>query len=115
MDKAFIVQGVANKLWAAEASLDTAMADTAKLMTAILEAREEANVTHMVIDPSVSKVADAIATLTTARRALMEAHVAMAEAKLRVGVRTKLVGASPTIAEDYRVLTMAINNDRATG
>jgi hypothetical protein len=52
--------------------------------------------------------------MTAARRSLMEAHVAMAEAKLRVGVRTKLVGVSPTIAEDYRVLTTAIDNDRRT-
>jgi hypothetical protein len=114
VDKAFIAQGVANKLWAAEASLDTAMADASKLMTAVLEAREQANVTHMVIDPSVAKISEAIATMTAARRTLMEAHVAMAEAKLRVGVRTKLVGVSPTIAEDYSALKMAIDNERKT-
>ena len=54
------------------------------------------------------------ARLTAARRALMEAHVAMAEAKLRVGVRTKLIGVSPTIAEDYSVRKMAVDNDRKT-
>lgn len=111
MDKAFVVQGVANKLWATEAALDSAMADASKLMNSLLEAREQLNVTHMVIDPSLNKIVEAISTMSTARRALMEAHVAMAEAKLRVGVRTKLIGVAPTINEDYRVLTTAISND----
>ena len=102
MDKAFVAQGVANKLWATEASLDAAIADASRLMNTVLEAREEMNVTHMVVDPTVRKISEAITTMTAARSALMEAHVALAEAKLRCGIRTKLAGTRPSEDKDHR-------------
>lgn len=96
MDKAFVVQGLANKLWATENTMDAAIADASKLMAGLVEARQELNVSHIVIDPSVKKIAEAISAMSEARAALIEAHHAMAEAKLRIGVRTKLVGIVPS-------------------
>jgi hypothetical protein len=109
VDKAFVAQGVANKLWATEAALDAAIADASKLMNEVLAAREELNVTHMVIDPAVTKVAESIATMTAARRALMEAHVSLAEAKLRCGIRTKLVGTAPSVDKDHKTFAEAVD------
>jgi hypothetical protein len=102
VDKAFVAQGVANKLWATETALDTAIADASRLMTEVLAAREELGVTHMVADASVRKIAESIATMTAARSALMEAHVSLAEAKLRCGIRTKLAGTSPSDEKDHK-------------
>jgi hypothetical protein len=96
VEKAFVVQGLANKLWATENSMDAAIADASKLMAGIIEARQEINVSHIVIDPSVKKLAEAISAMSEARAALIETHHAMAEAKLRIGVRTKLVGTVPS-------------------
>jgi hypothetical protein len=107
VDKAFVAQGVANKLWATEMALDTAIADASKLMGELLAAREELGVSHMVIDPAVMKVAESISTMTAARHALMEAHVAMAEAKLRCGIRTKLVGTRPSDDKDHKNFALA--------
>lgn len=103
MDKAFVVQGVANKLWATENAMDAAIVEASKLMGAVVEARQDLNVSHIVIDPSVKKVAEAIAAMSQARAALIDAHHAMAEAKLRIGVRTKLIGTVPSEKKDHAI------------
>lgn len=105
MDKAFVVQGVANKLWATENAMDAAIAEASKLMGGLVEARQELNVSHIVIDPSVKKVAEAISAMSEARAALIDAHHAMAEAKLRIGVRTKLVGTMPSDDKKNHAIT----------
>lgn len=92
MDKVFVVQGVANKLWATEEAIDAAIVQASSLMGGIAEARAEIGCSHIVVDPAMAKVAAALAAMSEARTALIESHHALAEAKLRVGVRTKLVG-----------------------
>ena len=92
MDKAFVAQGVARKLWATENSVDQAMAEASQLLAAMVEARMELKVSAVTGDVAYGKVAEAIATLAQARSALVEAHGALEETKLRVGVRTKMAG-----------------------
>ena len=92
MDRALSCQMVANKIWAAEKSIDTAMADAAALMAGISQAREELGLSAIVASGATNKVAEAIATLATARAAVVEAHKELDETKLRIGVRTKLIG-----------------------
>jgi len=87
MEKVFVVKRVAEKLWAAEGSMDQAIEQTSTLMGGIVEARRDLGVSHIVVDPAVGKVADAMAALAEARRALIEAHHALYEVQLRIGVR----------------------------
>jgi hypothetical protein len=90
VDKVFVVQGVAKKLWATEEAMDAAIAQASTLMGGIVEARSEIGCSHIVVDPAMAKVAAAMAAMAEARTALIDAHHALYEAKLRVGVRTKL-------------------------
>jgi hypothetical protein len=92
MDKALVAQGVANRLFATEKAVDTAMSEAAKLMTSLIDARSELHLSAVVGDETTTKVAQAIATLAEARRAIVAAHGDLADLKLRVGIRTKLIG-----------------------
>jgi hypothetical protein len=92
VDKVFVIQGVANKLWATEDAMDTAIAQASTLLGGIVEARAEIGCSHIVTDPAMAKVSAALAAMAQARTALIESHAALDEAKLRLGVRTKLIG-----------------------
>lgn len=92
MDKTHVVQGVANQLWTAENAVDAAMVEASKLMTDLMQARQDLRLAATVADPAYAKIAEAIATLSSARTALVDAHHELDEAKLRIGVRTKLIG-----------------------
>jgi hypothetical protein len=92
MDKALVAQGVANRLFATEKAVDAAMAEAAHLMTSLIDARSEMRLSAVVGDETTTKVAQAIATLAEARRSIVAAHGDLADLKLRVGVRTKLIG-----------------------
>ena len=94
MDKALVGQRVANRLFATEKAVDAAMAEAAQLMTALSEARTELRLSAVVGDEATMKVAQAIGTLAEARRAIVSAHGDLADLKLRVGIRTKLIGIS---------------------
>jgi len=92
MDKALIAQTVANKLFATENAVDTAILEASKLMGGLIDARHEMRLSAVVGDDAVAKVAAALSALTEARKAVVEAHHELAEVKLRVGIRTKLLG-----------------------
>lgn len=92
MEKAFVVKRVAEKLWATENAIDGALAETAQLMSGLVEARSELQVSHIVTDAATSRIAESMAALAEARRAMIEAHHALYEAKLRIGDRTRLDG-----------------------
>jgi hypothetical protein len=94
MEKALVAQRVANRLFATEKAVDAAMAEAASLMMSIAEARAELGLSAVVADNATSKVAEAIATLAEARRSVVAAHGNLAETKLRIGIRTKLIGVS---------------------
>ena len=92
MDKVFVAQKVANKLFATEKSVDVAIAETAELLTVLMQAREEARVSSVMGDATTAKVAQAIAQLHEARSTIVQAHRELEELKLRAGIRTKLLG-----------------------
>ena len=92
MEKALVAQRVANRLFATEKADDAAMAEAAALMTSMAEARTELGLSAVVGDDATMKVAQAIATLAEARRSVVSAHSSLADLKLRVGIRTKLIG-----------------------
>ena len=113
MEKIFVVKRVAEKLWAAESGVDATIEQAAALMTGIVEARKDLSISHIVVDPAIGKVAEAMSALAAARHAMIEAHHALNEAKLRIGVRTKMDGPHPSLVEDHRVPDMI--SDRAVG
>ena len=92
MDKVFVVKRVAEQLWATEEAIDDALARASGLMGGMIEARQELKVSALFGDAPTTKVAEAVKALADARHAMMEAHDALAEAKLRLGVRTRMDG-----------------------
>jgi len=93
MDKAFVVQRVANKVWSSENAVDEALAQTAALMAELTSARQELKVSAGTTEKATADLVAAIAALGQARTALVEMHEELAEVKDRIGDRTKLTGA----------------------
>ena len=92
MERALVVQRAANKLYAAESSIDKAMADAATLIVELQAVRSDLNTSATFADEATAKVTASLAALAQARSAMVACHAEMAEAKLRLGVRTKLMG-----------------------
>ena len=92
MEKVFVVQKVARKLFATEAALDAAMTEAAELMAEMLKARKDLHLSAVVGDRASAKLVEALAALGEARSAMVEMHGELNDVKLRIGVRTKMVG-----------------------
>lgn len=92
MEKAFVAQRVANKLWATEKAIDAAMVEAAELLAGAVEARGQLKVSPVVGDAAQAKLVEAIAALGEARTKMVEMHAELADLKLRLGIRTTLVG-----------------------
>jgi hypothetical protein len=90
MEKVFVVKRVAEKLWATEEAIDGALAEASGLMSGLIEARRELKLSATVTDAATAKIAEAMKALAEARTAMVEAHGALDEVKLRIGVRTKM-------------------------
>jgi hypothetical protein len=95
MDKAFVAQRVASKLFATERAVDAAMIEAAELMADMLKARADVGVSAVVGDRASVKLTQALAALGEARSAVVDMHGELNEVKLRLGIRTKLVGIEP--------------------
>ena len=92
MDKVFVAQGVANKLFATEVAIDTALSEASQLVAEMVQARQQLGASALLGNEAISKVSEAIATLSAARTAVVVAHNELAESKLRMGIRTKMGG-----------------------
>ena len=92
MDKMLTAQGVANRLFATEAAIDDALAQASQLMSEMLAGRQELRIAATVNEDAVSQVATSIAAMTQARVAMVAAHRELEEVKLRLGIRTKMIG-----------------------
>ena len=93
VEKVFVAQRVATKLFASENAVDAAMVETAELMADLLKARKDLGISAVVGDRAAAKLAEAMSALSEARSAMVEAHGELNETKLRLGIRTKLTGA----------------------
>jgi hypothetical protein len=60
------------------------------MVSSLVEARQELKVSAVVGDEVMTKMTDALKALADARHAAVEAHNALAETKLRLGIRTKM-------------------------
>ena len=92
MEKVFVAQRVATKLFATENAVDAAMVEAAELMADMLKARKDLGVSAVVGDRASAKLVEALAALGQARTAMVEMHGELAETKLRLGIRTKMIG-----------------------
>ena len=111
MDKAFVVQRVANKVWSTENAVDDAMAQAAALMAELTSARQELRLSAGTLEKATADLVAAISALGQARTAMVEMHEELAEVKIRIGDRTKLTGAwdkpqraPETTAETFRAV-----------
>ena len=92
MEKAFVAQRVAKKLFTTEAAVDGAMVEAAELMSEMLKARQDVNVSLVFADDVQVKMMQALKALSEARSAMVAVHSELNEAKLRLGIRTKMDG-----------------------
>jgi flagellin-like hook-associated protein FlgL len=96
MEKAFVAQRVATKLFVTEAAVDGALSEAAELMSEILTARKEVNTSLVFADDVQVKLMDAMKALSEARSAMVGVHNELNEAQLRLGVRTRMDFQKPT-------------------
>jgi hypothetical protein len=92
VDKLFVAKRVATKLRATEAAVDAALVEATELMGDMIRGRLDLKISAIATDPTMAKVSAAIAALSEARTAMVEAHAAADELRLRVGIRTRLDG-----------------------
>ncbi len=90
MEKAFVAQRVAKKLVATEAAVDVAFAEASELMSEMLRAHKDVGAGVALGDNAAVKMVEAIKALSEARTAMIGVHGELNEARLRLGVRTKM-------------------------
>ena len=100
MEKAFVAQRVAKKLFVTEASVDGALVEASELMSELLKARKDVNASLVFADGTQAKLMDAIKALSEARTAMVSVHGELNEAKLRLGIRTKMDFADKFLAQE---------------
>jgi hypothetical protein len=104
MEKVFVAQRVANKLHSTEAALDGAMVEATELLTDLLKARADLNISTTFADDVQVKLMGALGALSEARTAMVGVHKELGEAQLRIGVRTRMNG--PAKYEDAPKATL---------
>ena len=92
MEKAFVAQRVAQKLFVTEAAVDGALSEAAELMSEMLASRKEVNTSLVFADDAQVKLMAAMKALSEARTAMVAVHNELNEAKLRLGIRAKMSG-----------------------
>jgi hypothetical protein len=90
MEKVFVAQRVAKKLFKTEAAVDGALMEAAELMSEMLKARSDVNTSLVFADDVQVKMMEAMKALSEARTAMVGVHNELNEAKLRLGIRTKM-------------------------
>ena len=99
MDKVLVAQTVANRLFSTENAIDTALMEASQLLQTMLQARQDLGLSAVVADKAPAQLSQAIAALTAARSAVVEVHGALEETKLRIGIRTKMIGYFKKVAD----------------
>ncbi len=90
MEKVFVAQRVATKLFSTEAAVDQAMVEATELLADMLKARTDVNASLVFADDVQVKMMEALKAMGEARTAMVGVHNELAEAQLRLGIRTKL-------------------------
>ena len=101
MDKAFIAKRSQEKLVATEAAIDAALIETTQLLADLLKARTEVGAPVNFADDVQIKLTEAVAALSTARTAMVGVHAGLADAALRLGMRSVMEG--PYYSSNFRL------------
>ncbi len=83
---------VANQLFAAEAAIDAAIAETAKLNVLMPEARVAASLSAVVGQLAFARAGETLQTLIAAREEIVKTHEALDEVKADIGLREMAMG-----------------------
>lgn len=106
MEKVFVVQRLAKKLWSTEAQIDAALVEAAELTKDVIQGRKDLNVASTFQGGINVKLLAAMQALTEAREAMAAVHAEMEEAQLRLGVRTKMELIKPSHASAETEVTL---------
>jgi hypothetical protein len=87
MKRRIVAERLANHLFTTEVAVDTTLALMRDLIAAMPRARLEAGLAARVGQQAVDRVLEAASGMASARRSLIAAHEALAEAKDQVGLR----------------------------
>lgn len=90
--KAEVAQSVLDQLHAAEAAIDAAMVEASRLTQVMLEARQELGLAATVGSAALARVTATVGELGEARTELVAAHRDLDELRLRLGMRTSMIG-----------------------
>jgi hypothetical protein len=103
MKRRIVAEQLANHLFTTEEAVDTTLALMGDLIAAMPRARLEAGLAARVGQQAVDRVLEAASGMASARRSLIAAHEALAEAKDQVGLRrVTLVGGGDKAAGDVQ-------------
>ena len=100
MDKAIIAKRVANKLFATEKAVDSAILEASQLLSGLIEARQEMGLNVVLGSDTMSKLALALSALNEARQSVVDTHNGLAEVQLRLGIRTRMDSVGPKSLAD---------------
>jgi hypothetical protein len=92
MKRKIVAHKLADQLFAAEAAIDRAVSETARLTSLLSDARVEAGLSAVIGQNALDRASASIGALSTARRELVEAHEALALVKDQIGLRTVAIG-----------------------
>jgi hypothetical protein len=105
---------IASELHQAEDAIDETMIRIAQLAAALPAARRETNMSAIVGQDAVAKVAHALAAAGEVRQLLTDAHIALTATQKQVGLGTRMFGAgvkppaSASLAEDGEVVPLPL-------
>lgn len=92
MEKVFVAQRVLNKLITTESAVDGALVEASELMSELIKARKDVGASISLADDAQAKLLETIRALSEARTTMVAVHGELMEAKLRLGIRTRLDG-----------------------
>lgn len=87
-----VAQKVADRLFAVESAIDTALTRAAELNAAMPMARTEARLPAMIGQSAFDRAAEAFTALVEARRRIVETHESLDQARVHMGLREVDVG-----------------------
>jgi hypothetical protein len=101
MKRRIVAERLANHLFTTEEAVDTTLALMGDLIAAMPRARLEAGLAAGVGQQAVDRVLEAASGMASARRSLIAAHEALADAKDQIGLRrVTLVGGGDKTGAD---------------
>lgn len=91
-NKVKIAQTVLSDLHGTEAAIDAALLEANRLMATMIEARQELGLAATVGQGALARVVAGMGELSQARGEIAGAHAELNDLRLRMGMRTSMIG-----------------------